>query len=289
MKKSIFIIIAIGLFMACSQPQSTQNETNMKNQLTIAETDVVASINLTVSEGKRLIALGIANHPLVQEKLQSGMLIITRGTTNTYIAEELAKLNSPRGSFVTGNNTPEKGKSLDFTSDKIGEIVLVDGKQVEMTYKEALEKMQQGDIVFKGANLLDYDNKKSAVTVASPTGGTVGALQPYTSGEGKGHLIVPVGLEKETFGTLADYEELLSKDLNKKNFVPKIIVHKNAEIFTEIEALKSFANVYVVPFSAGGINGREGGISLAVYGDATEVEKVLKLVESIQGEPSFIN
>ena len=289
----VFIVAAIGLLSACNPTKSKQeeiNNTNMIDRQIINETDVFASINLTVSEGKRLIARGIVNHPLVKQKLESGMIIITRGTTNTYIAEELAALSAPRGSFVTGNNTPEKGKALDFTADKTAEIVLVNGKKSDMTYKEALDAMQKDDIVFKGANLLNYDKKEAAVTVAAGNGGTVGLLQPYTSGDAVGHLIVPVGLEKETFGDFKIYEELLStKDLKKANFVPRIILHKDAEIFTEIEAIKTFANVELFPFSVGGINGREGGISLAVYGDAAEVEKVLHLVESIQGESPFIN
>ena len=289
----VFIVAVIGLLSACNPTKSKQEETNDINMIdkqVINETDVFASINLTVSEGKRLIARGIANHPLVKQKLESGMIIITRGTTNTYIAEELAALSAPRGSFVTGNNTPEKGKALDFTADKTAEIVLVNGKKSDMTYKEALDAMQKDDIVFKGANLLNYDKKEAAVTVAAGNGGTVGLLQPHTSGDAVGHLIVPVGLEKETFGDFKIYEELLStKDLKKANFVPRIILHKDAEIFTEIEAIKTFANVELFPFSVGGINGREGGISLAVYGDAAEVEKVLHLVESIQGESPFIN
>ena len=88
----------------------------------------IATVRLTVSESKRLIAKGISANKEVRKRLQSGMVIITLGTTNTYIAEELAGLQAPRGSFVTGRIYPT-GKE-DFAKDlkRRSEIVLVNGK-----------------------------------------------------------------------------------------------------------------------------------------------------------------
>ena len=63
--------------------------------------EYISTLRLTVSESKRLIAKGIAVNKEVRERLENGMVIITLGTTNTYIAEELAGLDTPRGSFVT--------------------------------------------------------------------------------------------------------------------------------------------------------------------------------------------
>jgi len=86
---------------------------------------------------------------------------------------------------------------------------------------------------------------------------------------------------------LNDYEKIAAVKTEQLAYVPRVWVHQNAEIFTEIEALKTFAKVNVVPFAAGGLAGREGGISLAVYGAKEEVQKVLDLVSSIQGEGAF--
>lgn len=292
MKRNILAIAVIALLTACGGHKTTETEmkeeTSNPSDFSLKPNEVMAGINLTVSEGKRLIAKGIARHPLVKQKLDSGIIIITRGTTNTYIAEELARLKTSHGSFVTGNMTPAKGKQVDFGADKVPEIILVNGKQVEMSYPDALAALKKDDIVFKGGNLLNYEKKQAAVTAAAKDGGTVGKLQPYTSGEGQGHLIVPIGLEKEVGGDLKEYEAILSQDVKKVNFIPKIVVHKNAEIFTEIEAIKLFGDVKVVPFASGGIAGREGGKSLAIYGDSLEVDKVLDIVSRIQGEPSFI-
>lgn len=57
----------------------------------------MTTARLTVSESKRLIAKGIAANKDVKDRLENGIVIITLGTTNTYLAEELAGLSAPRG------------------------------------------------------------------------------------------------------------------------------------------------------------------------------------------------
>ena len=47
------------------------------------------TVSLTVSESKRLIAKGIAQHPAVKAALENGIVAVAKGTTNAYVAEEL--------------------------------------------------------------------------------------------------------------------------------------------------------------------------------------------------------
>jgi len=288
----LFVITAI-LCYACAE-QSKQNSpmeaTSTDNKSTfpeIQEEDVFAGINLTVAESKRLIAKGIANYPQVKNKLEKGIIIITSGTTNTYIAEELTGLNAPHGSFMTGNFIPEGKESIAKNLTRVPNITLINGKQADIDYEEALKMLKDGDIVFKGGNLLNYEKQQAAVCIGAPDGGTTSRVRAYT-GEGKGHLIVPIGLEKETFGDLNDYERLFESKNERIAYVPRVWVHQNAEIFTEIEAIKTFADVKVVPFGSGGIAGREGGVSLAIYGKEEDVQKVLDIVTIIQGEAPFV-
>ncbi len=248
---------------------------------------VIAGINLTVAEGKRLIAEGLACHPDIMAKMKSGMIIITKGTTNTYVAERLAGMNSPHGSFVIGNITPVSGSRMNPDIPKIPEIVLVDGKQVQMTLAEALSLLKEGDIVFKGANLLNYERRQAAVCIGSPEGGTTAKIRPCV-GDGKARFIIPVGLEKEVPGDLSAIEKNLSGDAPRINELPRVWVHCDGEIFTELEAVKIFGEVEVFPYAAGGISGREGGISLVISGYPAEVKKVLEVVERIQGEKPFV-
>ena len=288
--KKIFISVGIAaLFAACTGQQTNHNEV-ATSRLTVPqlqEGDVIAGINLTVAESKRLIAKGIVNHPDVKAKLKSGTVVITSGTTNTYIAEELVNLDAPRGSFMTGHLIPEGSTSVSAGLTRVPNITLIDGKSVDIDYEEAMKEMKEGDIVFKGANMLNYEKKQAAVCIGAPTGGTTSVIRNHTS-NGKGRLIVPIGLEKEVYGDLSAYEQLLEKETEQLSYVPRVWMHHNAEIFTEVEALKVLAKVNVIPFAAGGIAGREGGISLAVYGSKAEVQKILDLIATIQGEPTFV-
>ncbi|NDP21074.1 MAG: hypothetical protein GZ091_08345 [Paludibacter sp.] len=273
--------LLVLLLFACA-PDTSKKAT----ELDIKPNEKIAEVNLTVAEGKRLIAKGICNRPDVKRKLKSGIIVITRGTTNTYIAEEMAGLSAEHGQFVTGRVTPSS-KSLKSASNQTSEIVLIDGKKVELSYIHALHKMSNDDIIFKGANMLNYELKQAAVCIGHKTGGTTGAFRPYIN-KNKIKLIVPIGLEKQVWGDLEEYEQLLKKQSISHTGIPKVWVHQRAEIFTEIEAMKTFGKVEVIPFAAGGIAGREGGISLAVYGDSTEVNKVIKVVSQVQGEKLFI-
>ena len=60
-------------------------------------------------------------------------------------------------------------------------------------------------------------------------------------------------------------------------------------IYTEIEALKEFAEVDVYVTAKGGGDGAEGGVSLLICGTKTEVEKAENIVKQLHGEPAFVN
>ena len=256
MKRHLLFIASAIILASCNNTTNETNNKNMEKENPVSSVtnpgpdDVISAFSLTVSEGKRLIAKGIAIHPLVKQKMESGMVIITKGTTNAYIAEELIGLEAEHGEFMSGNIS---NKPFNIETNKIPEIIVVNGKQIDMPLKDALAAIKPGDIVFKGGNLLNYEKKQAAVTVGAPDGGTVGRIQPYTA-EGPGHLIVPIGLEKETYGDLSDYEYILSQNIKKNGSIPLVRLHKNAEIFTEIEAIKMFGKVEVVPFASGGID-----------------------------------
>ena len=290
--KNVFALVSAVILMASCVQENKESKTmeQVKSDQTVtpvAAGDVIAGINLTVAEGKRLIAKGIANHPAVKTKLANGMVIITSGSTNTYIAEELAGLNAPHGSFMTGNITPQGTPGVNEGLERIPNIVLINGKKTDIDFEEALKQATEGDLVFKGGNMLNYEKKQVAVCIGAPDGGTTKRLRTVTTGEGKAKLIVPIGLEKQVYGDLNEYEKIAAVKNEQLAYIPRVWVHKNAEIFTEIEAIKTFASVNIVPFAAGGLAGREGGISLAIYGPKEEVQKVLDLVGSVQGEAAF--
>ena len=287
MKKTILMMSIMALFIACTgqmKNQSTTTEATGQSLPRIEEGDAVANVNLTVAEGKRLIAKGIANHPQIKLLLKKGTIVITNGTTNTYIAEELVNLSAPHGSFVTGHIVPSGKANIGEGLPQLSYITIVDGEQVELSPDEAMKKARKGDVVFKGANLLNYEKKQAATCIGGAGGGTMARIQ-----ETEAHVIVPVGLEKETYGDLNAYAKLFDECPTEITPKPRIWVHsKEVEIFTEIEAIKTVAAVNVAPYAAGGVAGREGGMSLIIYGKPDEVQKALDFVASAQGEAPFV-
>ncbi|WP_289104133.1 hypothetical protein [uncultured Bacteroides sp.] len=284
-------LIVFGLFLSgtfmVSCTQKAENEVvKTTPEVMASKDDVFAGVNLTVSEGKRLIAKGIMAMPSVKEKLEKGMIIVTKGTTNTYIAEELLNKSIEHGSFVIGHFAPEGQSPVNADKRQMQEVVIKDGKVLDVTYDEALKMLEPGDIVMKGGNLLNYSMKQAAVCIGAPNGGTTYKLLPYV-GEGKAELIIPIGLEKETTANLEVLENTLNAGNERLNSVPRLYMFRTGTVFTEIEAIRQFADVKVFPYGVGGISGREGGVSLVISGSETEVNKVLELVKAIQGERPF--
>lgn len=248
--------------------------------------EYISTLRLTVSESKRLIAKGIAVNKEVRERLENGMVIITLGTTNTYIAEELAGLDTPRGSFVTGRIYPGYKEDFQKGIKRHSEIVLVKGKMTDMSYTDALAKMEPQDIVFKGANMLNYAKRQAAVCVGAPDGGTVAKLRRYTD-NGRGRWVCPVGLEKSTAQDLFEIQKITNNSsAERKNTVKLNVTEGN--VYTEIEAVKEFADVDVFVTAKGGVDGAEGGVSLLVCGSKVEVQKVEAVIRQVSGEPDFL-
>ena len=97
--------------------------------------------------------------------------------------------------------------------------------------------------------------------------------------------LLPVGLEKSVSWDLVETAGRLASDPEGKG--PTLWVVPGA-IFTEIEAIQTLTGAEAVPICAGGIGGAEGALWLAVFGDRETIEKTEKLIESVRGEPPFL-
>lgn len=279
--KQFIWILGSLIFMLISLEQLMAQNKNYDEEI------VQAQISLTVSESKRLIAKAIAKMPIVKRALKSGMVIITRGTTNTYVAEEILSRPIERGAFVTGRVYPKKGGKKLNPSTKVSEIILVNGTIVKkLSYSEAVKKLKSGDVVIKGANALDYKNKIAGVYIGSSTGGTTGKFLPYVVAR-KVYLIIPIGLEKLIAGNIVELSKKMQSPMESLNKVPSMFL-LTGEIVTEIEAIKSLADVSAFQAGAGGIGGAEGGVKLILRGSKDQVDKALNIVEEIYGEPPFV-
>ena len=246
-----------------------------------------AWVSITVAESKRLIAKGLMKYPPFKERLEKGHVIVNKGTTNTYIAEELLNDTLSTGEYVLGHILPEKGNVKLDRSKSRQELVLKNGVIQDIPFNEALDSMNAGDIILKGASIINYQKGQAGVLIGHPTGGTTGVIVPKIK-ERNLRLIIPVGLEKES-----------SRDIHLLNWYTKVpheatgkkmpfIWSIEGELFTEIEAIKQFANVDVLHIASGGIGGAEGAVTICIRGEQKEVEKALEIIQSIQGEPPFV-
>ena len=253
---------------------------------------------LTVAESKRLIGKAVAQMPIVKNALANGMVIIIKGTTNAYVAEEITGQKLNHAAFVTGRIEPEKGAKNLPPVKPVNHIILEKGKVVDIPLPEAVKKLKAGDVVMKGANALDYKNKMAAINILDPAGGTTGITMPFVIGR-KVNLVIPVGLEKLVAGDLVDttlkmrqpMESLSvpssgSKSLFPGNNIPSMWL-VTGEIVTELEAIKILTGATAFQSSAGGVSGAEGGVWLVFRGTRDQVKKALDLVKSIQGEPPY--
>ena len=241
---------------------------------------------LTVSESKRLIAQAVKEMPIVKNALANGMVIIGKGTTNAYVAEEITGKKIERAAFVRGRIQPAKGGKKLPDVKAAPDVILEKGKVLDLPLAEAVKKLKPGDVVIKGGNALDYKNKLVGVNIGAPDAGTAGATMPYVVAR-KAYLVIPIGLEKLVAGDLVDLSLKMREPIESLNGLQSMFL-LTGEIVTELEAIHVLTGATAFQCSAGGIGGAEGSVWLVFRGTKEQVTKALKLVESIQGEPPYV-
>jgi hypothetical protein len=253
---------------------------------------------LTVAESKRLIAKAVVQMPIVKNALENGTVIVIKGTTNAYIAEELTGKKSDHAAFVTGRVEPEKGTKYIPQVKAINHLVLEKGKVLDIPLPDAAKKLKAGDVVIKGANALDYKNKLAATNILDPVGGTLGATWPISIAR-KVHVVIPVGLDKLVAGDVVDLtlkmrepiEQLPAPAGTSPSAFPGYNVPSmwllTGEIVTELEAIKILTGATAFQSSGGGVSGAEGAVWIIFRGTRDQVTKALELTRSVQGEPPY--
>ena len=248
---------------------------------------------LTVAAGKRLIGKGMVAHPAIKGALKSGTVVVVAGTSNGYVAEEILTSIGQMGNFsrkryfrgVTlppAQRTTEQGRLPDESGFK-GDVIIKDGKLIEgKTIDEIAGDLKEGDIIVKGANALDVVNKRAAVLVGNPTGGTVMVAIKAAIGK-RVRLIMPVGLEKRVPGDLDE----LARKINAPGSKGLRLFPAPGEVFTEIEALSLLAGVNAELVAAGGVGGAEGCIYLGVSGTPEAERKAEEILKSVAAEAGF--
>lgn len=247
-------------------------------------------ITLIPEAGKRLIAKAMAVHPALQQPLKSGTVAIIAGTTNGYVAGEILRAvgqseGFSRKGFFRGVTVPPSVPA-DATGrqpgekDFPGDVIIANGRwQKGKTIFDVADDMKEGDVILKGANALDVTQRRAAILIGHPQGGTIMAALKSVIGR-RVRLIIPVGLEKRVPGNL---DELAAK-VNAPGVKGPRLLPVQGEVVTEIEAVSILSGAKAELFAAGGVCGAEGTVWLAVSGKPEEEKRIKELVDTLEKE-----
>ena len=245
-------------------------------------------VKLTVSESKRLIAKGVADHPAVIQAMSQGYVVLCKGTTDAYVAEELLGKPIQKTDYVTGHTLPVRRNRPAHVSATLPDLVFKDGKVMkDVTATGVVGDLGPGDVFIKGANALNYDRQQAGLLIGHPTGGTLGATIGVLVARSV-RVLVPVGFEKSIPGDLHDLAEYVG-EVRRRDASTPAFWPIPGELLTEIEALEVLTGSEAVVIGSGGIGGAEGGVRLLVTGSQKQIEKAVALIEEIQGEPAFLD
>jgi hypothetical protein len=246
---------------------------------------------LTPAAGKRLIAKSIMHLPEMEDALKNRRMLIVGGTTNSYLAEEiLSRIGQLSGfrreGFFRGITFPPDYKMPGDRADGdgfIGDVFIDKGQWIRgKTVFDVIDSMEQGDIVFKGANALNIENRQAAIYIGHPKGGTISAILEAVIGR-RVSLYIPVGLEKRVPGDL----NRLARIINAPNASGTRLMPVSGEIITELDAIRLMTGAEAELIAGGGVCGAEGSCWLGITGSADQVDKAEEIIRSIRNEPGF--
>lgn len=249
---------------------------------------------LTPAMGKRLIARALLQIQEVKDALENNTIVIIAGTTNSYVAEEFL-LNTNQSEdfskdrFYRGITLPAKYTKVNQKSPQeekpfLGDVVIVNGKwEKGKTIFDVADQLKTGDLIFKGANAVNLEEKQAAVLIGHPTAGTINPVLQCVMGRRVG-LYLPIGLEKRITGSI----HKIADQLNATCTTGVRYMPVSGNIVTELDAIRLLCGAQAELFAAGGVCGAEGSCWIAVTGTKEQMDKMDVVFHSIQEEPNYI-
>jgi len=240
-----------------------------------------AHVVIPPAASKRLIARGVKAHPIVQYALQSGTVIVTLGTTNAYVAAELSGEPVDHGAFAAGiidhlwniNARVAEGK----------ELVLKEGRGVNVEQDALLGSLGTGDVVIKGGNALDPFGMVG-VLMAAATGGTVGRYVPLAQARGV-DIVIPISIAKSVHASITDLAlDMGSKRIEVGEGLACGMYPLVGHVVSEIETLDLLFAVDATHVASGGVGEGAGSVSLVLDGEEADVRKAYNLIQTLKGE-----
>ena len=248
---------------------------------------------LTPAESKRLIGKAVAELQEVKYAQKNEKILIGHGSTNFYVAEEIMgkqKITKmwKENKYLSG--AIQKGTLCTIIGEEKPPLLILNRGVVippADTMNEVLRDFGRDSVFIKGGNAVDPEGNAAAF-IAHPEGGTIGWAFGTLMARGI-RLIAPVGLEKlvPSVARAATYCGQETLDYCQGLRVG-LIPLTGAKVVTEITALKILAGADAVQVAAGGHSGSEGAVMLVVDAEKAVVQKSIRIIESVKGEPPII-
>jgi len=240
-----------------------------------------AQLTLTVQESKSLIAEAIASLPQVKRALENGKVFLKGGSTVSALSEKL--VNMPL--WVSGRITPRGAKHAKYEpGDHPHQILIESGRVVKVRDDiicDVVKGLGKGDAIVIGANAIDFDGN-TAMMIGAPLGGGPGPAFTGIMTEGA-DVIVAAGLEKLIPNSIREAVLVAGrKAIDVAYGIPVGLAPIVGRLVTEKEACEILGGVKCTVIGCGGIFGAEGATTMIIEGAEQQVQKVLKIVESVK-------
>ncbi len=239
-----------------------------------------AMMTLTVAEGKRLIAKAIVRTPEVQRALRGGKILLKGGTTVSAVAEELVGVSM----LISGRISPRGFKATRVPCEA-PHAMLIEGsswRKVDDELPEVVPSLGENDVFVIGANLIDAQGG-AAMAVGAPLGDRPGRVLAGIQAQGV-PILVAAGLEKLIPGSVGDAVRAAGRNGVDFSMGMSVgLIPLFGQVITEVEAVKLLAPVRCQVIARGGIDGAEGGVGLAVWGEPEAVGHIFRLVLELKG------
>jgi len=239
-----------------------------------------AQITLTVNEAKRMIAKGLAQHPVVQKAFKQGRILLKGGTTVSALAEEL----TGRPMRISGRISPLGTKTgKDFSGGfHMAIIEKEELKDAEDSLADIVSSLRGDDVAVTGANAIDVHGN-AALMYGAPIGGGPGIIISGLMAEIP-NVFVAAGLEKLVPGSLTDtIPKAARKGIRRSMGMAVGLTPISGQIVSENHAVELLAPVKCTVIGRGGILGAEGATTLLIEGEAGDVERVFEQARQIKG------
>ena len=241
-----------------------------------------AHVVLKPSASKRLIARGVAALPGLQHALQDHTVVVTLGTTNAYVAEELLGEPIDRGAFAAG--VIDTRWNVNARLGEASDVVIKEGQQIPFDAEKIPGTLAIGDVVIKGGNALDPWGTVG-VLMAAATGGTVGRYVPLALARGI-EIVIPISVAKSIHTSVSDLAtQMGSRRIELGEGLPCGIFPLAGHVVSEIEALDLLFGVQAAHVASGGVGEGRGSVSLLLDGDEEAVRSAIAYMQELASEP----